>query len=99
MKKPALVFASLTALVAFVACGPVQAPECAQWIECQEAIDAESGTSVAADLEVAYGETGTCWSTTAQSAQSCSNSCQNALESLSTGYPEIDACQPAAEAE
>lgn len=99
MKKPALILASLAALSALVACGPVQAPECAQWIECQQAIDAESGTSVAADLEVAYGDTGTCWSTTAEAAQGCSNSCENALESLSTNYPNIDSCQPATEAE
>lgn len=94
MQKLLLAFASLSAL-ALAACGPVQSPECAQYIECQAAIDADQGTSAADGLEEAYGETGTCWSTTAQQALDCTNSCIAAIESLGESYPEIEACQPA----
>lgn len=96
MKKLLISFASLSVL-ALVACGPVQSPECAQYIECQEAIDTDQGTSTAEDLHEAFGENGTCWSTNAEAAQSCTNACTTALDSLSNSYPEIESCQPAAE--
>lgn len=96
MKKLLIVFSSLSVL-GLAACGPVQSPECAQYISCQTAIDTDRGTTLAADLEGAYGETGTCWSTTPEAAQICTDACSNALDTLSTSYPEIQECQPAAE--
>lgn len=98
MQKLVIVFASLATL-ALTACGPTQSPECAQWLECQAAIDEELGTDQAADLEADYGPTGTCWSTTAEAAQGCTTACIGALDGLADSFPEIEACQPAVEAE
>lgn len=96
MQKLLLAFASLSTL-ALAACGPVQSPECAAYIACQRAIDQDQGTSSADSLEAAYGETGTCWSSTAEYAQNCTNACVDALDSRAASYPEIDECQPGAD--
>lgn len=94
--KHALVVTALLCTLGLVGCGPVQSPECAQYIQCQTDIDAEQGTSTAEQQEEAYGETGTCWSTNAEAAQACTAACVDALEGLGTSYPEIDSCQLAA---
>lgn len=94
MQKLLLSLASLSAALVFAACGPVQSPECAQYIECQAAIDEDQGTSSADGLETSYGETGTCWSGSAQDAVNCTNSCVVAVEALGESYPDIAACQP-----
>lgn len=90
-----LTLASL-ALALVSGCGPVQSPECKQYLECQAAIDAEAGTSTADGLTVSYGENGTCWSSTAESAESCTNACTDALDAIFASYPDVDACAPAA---
>ncbi len=94
--KHALIVSALLSTVGLMGCGPVQSPECAQYIECQTAIDADQGTSTADTLEDGFGETGTCWSTNAEAAQGCTASCVDALEALGTSYPEIESCQTAA---
>lgn len=93
MKKLAVVFASL-GVMGLAACGPVQSPECAQYIECQTAVDEEAGTDTA-NLDETYGETGSCWTTTAEAAQACTDACVNAVEAQATAYPDIAECQPA----
>lgn len=90
MKKLLVALASL-GLVA--ACGPVQSPECAQYIECQSAVDAEAGTSTADGLDETYGPSGTCWTSTAEVAQGCTDACENAVSAQATAYPDIAACE------
>lgn len=91
MKKIALALGALS-ITALTACGPVQSPECAKYIECQTAVDAEAGTTTADTLDDAYGAGGTCWTTTAEAAQACTDACVSATEALATGYPDIAEC-------
>ncbi|MFZ9885885.1 MAG: hypothetical protein ACO3JL_00170 [Myxococcota bacterium] len=95
--KVRLPFALLgLATAALSGCGPVQSTECKQYLECQAAIDTEAGTSTADGLTVSYGESGTCWSSTAEAAESCTNACIDALDAIYASYPEVQACAPAA---
>lgn len=96
MQKVVLVLASLATL-ALTACGPVQSPECAQYLECQRAIDSEQGTSSAEGVEASYGEAGTCWTDSAEHAQNCTEACVAALDARASSYPDIDSCQPESE--
>lgn len=60
--------------------GPVpQAPVCAQYLECQRAIDEQQGSNAAASVEDLYGPDGACWASSADAAR-CESSCQQTLE-------------------
>jgi len=91
MKKLAIVFASL-GVMGLAACGPVQSEECATYIACQTAVDEDQGTTVADSLDDSYGEGGTCWSSTAEVAQGCTDACVTATEANATAYPDLADC-------
>ena len=91
MKKLTIIFASL-GVMGLVACGPVQSEECAQYITCQEAVDAEAGTDTASTLGDTYGEGGTCWTTTAEAATACTDACSSAVEAQAAAYPDLTEC-------
>lgn len=81
----ALVFAS-------VGCAPMQSPECAAYLACQEALDEVDGTNVAADAALELGPGGSCWNDETAAAD-CTRACYDDLALLSASYPELDACQ------
>jgi hypothetical protein len=66
--------------LALAACGsPEQSPECAQYMACQEAVDAQQGSSGAAAIEPLYGPDGTCWTPGGQAAV-CTQGCNDGLQ-------------------
>ena len=91
MKKLAIIFASL-GLMGLAACGPVQSQECADYITCQEAVDAENDTTTADTLADSYGDGGSCWSSTAEAADACTTACVSAMEANATAYDTITEC-------
>jgi hypothetical protein len=93
MKKLSLLAAALSALT-LAACGTVQPPECAQWIECQAAVDALAGTNTADSYEASYGADGTCWDGNEATATSCADACVRGRVSLRQSYPDVAACDP-----
>lgn len=93
MQKVVLALASLFSF-ALMACGPVQSPECAEFLVCQRAIDESEGTTAAEQYEKDYGEAGSCWAEDAAHAVRCTDACIAALDSRATAYPDVDACQP-----
>lgn len=96
MRKRLLILASFFSL-GLVACGPVQSPECARFLECQRAIDEEQGTSTVDQYEEDYGENGACWNENVQFAQNCTKACIDALEAAETNFANVAACQPESE--
>jgi hypothetical protein len=94
MKKLAIIFAALGTM-GLMACGPVQSDECAAYIACQEKLDEDNNTTVAEGLQDTYGETGSCWTTTAEAATACTDACVTAMESNATAYPEVTECEAA----
>lgn len=87
MKKLSLVAAAMSAL-ALAACGTPQPAECAEYMECVAAVDETAGTSQAERDEVSYGAAGSCWNSTAQTAESCTQACIDGVEALAQSYPD-----------
>lgn len=83
MKKFALAFAAL----ALSACGPTQSEECAKYVECAAHYDAEMDTSTDTS---AYDTDGTCWQSTAEAADACSEACKNAVDGLKSALEASD---------
>jgi hypothetical protein len=74
--------------------GPSQSSECEVFINCQAELDAINNTTVTEGLMDTYGPNGSCWTTTPEAAQACSDACDTALESNGTAYPEVAECNP-----
>lgn len=89
--KRALLLA-LLALASAAACGIPQSDECAKWLECQKVLDQEQGTNVAEQYRDAYGEGGSCW-LNVESAESCTQYCVEALESMQSFRDLPEACR------
>ena len=81
------------ALFVLAACGPSQPPECAKYLECQAAVDAETGDNMGAGQEEAYGPEGTCWSGNETSADVCTQSCVALTNDMNELFPDVEECQ------
>ena len=82
-----LVLGAIAAL-SLVACGG-QSAECKKYIECANALSAGSGDA----LNSTYGTSGTCWTTSAATAQACTDACKSALATAKSGTNPPSACQ------
>jgi hypothetical protein len=65
-----------------------QSPECADMLACYAAIN---GTGTAS-LTDAYGSSGSCWRSTAATADACTSACRQALQSLRSSAGAPSAC-------
>jgi hypothetical protein len=79
-------------LVASTACGSSQTTQCADYLACQQAVDALAGTAQSAELEEVFGQNGTCWTTTEEAAADCDVACGLWLEENAEAYPDVQAC-------
>ncbi len=63
------------------ACGGLgrQAPECAQWVACSDALP----NAIKGSMDAAFGPDGNCWLNKAEQAQLCVAQCKNALAAQS----------------
>ena len=76
-----LVLGAVAAL-SLVACGG-QSAECKKMIECYNAQTSGSGDA----LNSTYGPSGTCWTTSAATAQTCTDACKAYLASAGSSAP------------
>jgi hypothetical protein len=81
-------FFLIAATFVLAGCRP-QAPECKQYIDCANALNAGSGDN----LKPRYGEQGTCWTSSDADAQNCTNACKSALTTVRNGANPPAACQ------
>lgn len=90
-KRPvwAAAFLAIAGPLLSVACGydPYKCPSggylCKSYIACYEATGGARGA-----LDVTFGASGTCWSTTLQAACDCGRQCYAGLKLLRTAYPD-----------
>ncbi|MBL8950738.1 MAG: hypothetical protein JNK82_08185 [Myxococcaceae bacterium] len=66
-----------------------QAPECARWVSCAEALPG----AVKGSMDAAYGPAGNCWLNDAQAAQNCVSQCKSALAAQAAMPNAPEACK------
>ncbi len=71
-----------------LACGAGQSAECAAYMSCLEALDAQVGGSSASTVEALYGPTGSCW-TEPVTAASCDAGCTAGLSAARDGASPV----------
>ena len=79
---------ALIASVTLLGCSG-QTPECATYIACQTAIDDRLGQA----LQESYGANGDCWSSTADVAKICTETCKVGVTNLAARSPNTAACK------